>query len=74
MIEACLDQSQNPQDSGDSLEDFWEETSSYLSDEFNAGPLPRPRPVPPANQKFGLQVVDNAPTFACLTRPDAEDL
>ncbi|CAJ1444434.1 unnamed protein product [Effrenium voratum] len=32
------------EDSGDSLEDFWEETSSYLSDEFNAGPLPRPRP------------------------------
>lgn len=27
-------------DSGDTLEDFWEETGTYLSDAFSAGPLP----------------------------------
>eukprot|EP00933_Yihiella_yeosuensis_P044428 TRINITY_DN39551_c0_g1_i1.p1 TRINITY_DN39551_c0_g1~~TRINITY_DN39551_c0_g1_i1.p1 ORF type:complete len:276 (+),score=53.03 TRINITY_DN39551_c0_g1_i1:54-881(+) len=28
-------------DSGDSLEDYWEETGTYLSDDFQAGPLPK---------------------------------
>jgi hypothetical protein len=28
------------QDSGDALEDFWESTSTYLSDDFSDGPLP----------------------------------
>ncbi|CAE8587146.1 unnamed protein product [Polarella glacialis] len=27
-------------DSGDSLEDMWEETGTYLADDFTAGPLP----------------------------------
>lgn len=31
------------QDSGDSLEDFWESTSTYLSDDFSDGPLPEDR-------------------------------
>ena len=32
-------------DSGDSLEDFWESTSTYLSDDFTDGPLPEERPA-----------------------------
>ena len=31
------------QDSGDSLEDEWEEGATYLADDFVAGPLPKPR-------------------------------
>ena len=45
------------QDSGDALEDFWESTSTYLSDDFSDGPLPERTVTGPFEQQSSGEMV-----------------
>ncbi|CAK9048295.1 unnamed protein product [Durusdinium trenchii] len=44
LKDKVLQQLDLEEDSGDALEDQWEETATYLSDDFSMGPLPKERP------------------------------
>ncbi|CAK9048244.1 unnamed protein product [Durusdinium trenchii] len=65
LKDKVLQQLDLEEDSGDALEDQWEETATYLSDDFSMGPLPKERPANDGDETKGMGFLHNTQLRHC---------